>query len=105
MEIRYDNRRLLLCVRDDGKGIDPKVLAGGGREGHFGLAGMQERAKLVGGKLTVFSRLESGTEAALTIPASTAYGNRRLHAGQCSREKERDSDSSGGRSPAVAILE
>ncbi len=73
VEIHYDNRRLRLCVRDDGKGIDPKVLAGGGREGHFGLAGMQERAKLVGGKLRVFSRLDSGTEAELTIPASIAY--------------------------------
>ena len=73
VEIQYDHRRLRLCVRDDGKGIDPKVLAGGGREGHFGLAGMQERAKLVGGKLAVFSRIDSGTEVELTIPASIAY--------------------------------
>ena len=37
------------------------------------MAGMQERAKLAGGKLAVFSRLDSGTEAELTIPASIAY--------------------------------
>lgn len=87
-----------MCVRDDGKGIDPKVLAGGWREGHFGLAGMQERAKLVGGKLTVFSRLGSGTEAELTIPASIAYAKPPV-----AREKERDSGSSSRQSPTVAM--
>ncbi len=34
---------------------------------------MQERAQLVGGKLAVISRLDSGPEADLTIPASVAY--------------------------------
>jgi signal transduction histidine kinase len=73
VEIHYERRQLRLWVRDNGKGIDQKILGGGGRPGHFGLAGMQERAKLVGGKLTVLSRLEAGTEAELTIPASVAY--------------------------------
>jgi signal transduction histidine kinase len=73
VEIHYDQRRLRLRVRDDGKGIDPKVLGAGGRAGHYGLLGMHERAKLVGGKLAVFSKLDSGTETELTIPASIAY--------------------------------
>ena len=73
MEIRYDRRRLRLRVVDNGKGFDQKVLAEGARPGHFGLAGMQERAKLVGGKLAVFNRLDSGTEIELTIPAAFAY--------------------------------
>jgi signal transduction histidine kinase len=73
VEIRYDKRQLRLRVRDDGKGIDPKVLTEGGRDGHYGLAGMRERAKLVGGKLAVRSKLDSGTEAELTIPAPVAY--------------------------------
>jgi signal transduction histidine kinase len=73
VEIRYDPWQLRLRVRDDGKGIDQKVLADGGRAGHYGLPGMHERAKLVGGKLAVWSELESGTEAELTIPASVAY--------------------------------
>jgi signal transduction histidine kinase/ligand-binding sensor domain-containing protein len=72
VEIRYDPRQLRLRVRDDGKGIDPKVLEGG-RAGHHGLPGMQERAKLVGGKLAIWSELDSGTEAELTIPAAVAY--------------------------------
>ena len=46
VEIRYDDQQFRLRVRDDGKGIDPAVLSGQGREGHFGLPGMRERAKL-----------------------------------------------------------
>jgi signal transduction histidine kinase/ligand-binding sensor domain-containing protein len=73
VEIRYDERRLRLRVRDDGKGIDPKHLNEDGRPGHFGLRGMRERAKLMGGKLAVWSELDSGTEVELRIPSSRAY--------------------------------
>jgi signal transduction histidine kinase len=55
-----------------------------GRPGHFGLRGMHERAKRVGGKLSVWSSdprtggaLESGTEVELRIPATHAYGSYR----------------------------
>jgi signal transduction histidine kinase len=73
VEIRYDPGQLRLRVRDDGKGIAQKVLAGGGRAGHYGLPAMHERATLVGGKLAIWSELDSGTEAELTIPAPVAY--------------------------------
>jgi len=73
VEIRYDPREFRLRVRDDGKGIDAGVLAGAGQPGHYGLPGMHERAKLIGGKLEVWSELGSGTEIELTLPASLAY--------------------------------
>jgi signal transduction histidine kinase/ligand-binding sensor domain-containing protein len=73
VEIRYDERQLRLRVRDDGKGIDTKHLNEDGRPGHYGLRGMRERAKLMGGKLAVWSELDSGTEVELRIPASRAY--------------------------------
>src|SRR6266699_793115 len=73
VEIRYGQRQLRLRVRDNGKGIDPKLLRGHGKEGHYGLTGMHERAKAVGGKLAVWSEHDSGTEAELTVPASIAY--------------------------------
>jgi signal transduction histidine kinase/ligand-binding sensor domain-containing protein len=73
VELRYDDRQLRLRVRDDGKGIDPKLLSEDGRAGHYGLRGMRERAKLLGGKLAVWSELDSGTEVELSIPASRAY--------------------------------
>jgi signal transduction histidine kinase/ligand-binding sensor domain-containing protein len=73
VELRYDERQLRLRIRDDGKGIDPTFLSEGGRAGHYGLHGMRERARLMGGKLTVWSALDSGTELELSIPASLAY--------------------------------
>ncbi len=73
VEIRYDERQLRVRVRDDGKGIDAKHLNEDERPGHYGLRGMRERAKLLGGKLAVWSELDSGTEVELRIPASRAY--------------------------------
>ena len=73
VEIFYDKQQLRVLVQDNGKGIDARVLDGGGRDGHYGLPGMHERAKLVGGKLTIRSKLDSGTEVELTVPASIAY--------------------------------
>jgi signal transduction histidine kinase/ligand-binding sensor domain-containing protein len=73
VEIRYDNQQFRLRVRDDGKGIDTVVLSGQGPGGHYGLPGMRERAKLIGGKLVVWSEVNAGTEVELGIPAGTAY--------------------------------
>jgi signal transduction histidine kinase len=73
VEIGYDDKTFTIHVRDDGKGIDPEVLSRDGQEGHFGLRGMRERAKLVGGKLEVWSKGDSGTEIELSIPSSRAY--------------------------------
>src|SRR5271170_1719068 len=73
VEIHYDAQQFRLRVRDDGKGIDPGILGEHPRPGHFGLHGMRERAKIVGGQLDVWSELDSGTEVELSIPASRAY--------------------------------
>jgi signal transduction histidine kinase len=77
VEIHYDERMLRVRIRDDGKGIDSQILSDKGRPGHWGLRGMRERAKVVGGNLGVWSKLDSGTEIELTIPASTAYAKSR----------------------------
>jgi signal transduction histidine kinase/ligand-binding sensor domain-containing protein len=73
VEIRYDNQQFRLRVRDDGKGMDPAVLSGQGPEGHYGLPGMRERAKLIGGKLAIWSEVGAGAEVELRIPAAAAY--------------------------------
>jgi len=73
VEVRYDPRQFRLRVRDDGKGMDQKIVDEGGRAGHYGLPGMRERAKLLRGTLTIWSELDSGTEVELTIPGSVAY--------------------------------
>lgn len=71
--IWYDEKKFRVHVRDDGKGIDRALLSGDSCEGHYGLRGMLERAKVVGGKLAVWSEVDSGTEVVLSIPAATAY--------------------------------
>jgi signal transduction histidine kinase len=73
VEIRYDDKELRLRVRDDGRGIDPGVLARQGIEGHYGLRGMPERAVLIGGKLAVRSETSVGTEVELRVPAPAIY--------------------------------
>ena len=75
VEIRYDARKLRVRVRDDGSGIDASLL-NEGREGHYGLPGMRERAKAIGGQLEVWSERGAGTEVELTIPVSVAYADR-----------------------------
>jgi ligand-binding sensor domain-containing protein/signal transduction histidine kinase len=72
-EIRYDRGMFRLRIRDDGKGIDSSVLKEGSRTGHWGLPGMHERAKRMGGRLKIWSEPGAGTEAELTVPARIAY--------------------------------
>ncbi len=78
VELRYDEHEFRLRVRDDGVGIDAKLFDEGGREGHYGLRGMRERADLIGGRLSVWSAVDAGTEVELTIAASRAYVRTRV---------------------------
>ena len=73
VDIRYDRRQLQLQIRDDGQGIDPQLLRTDGLSGHYGLRGMRERAQSLGGELTIWSEVNSGTEIDLTVPSSIAY--------------------------------
>jgi signal transduction histidine kinase/ligand-binding sensor domain-containing protein len=72
-EIAYGRSTLRLRVRDDGVGIHQAVLDQGGSAGHWGLQGMRERAKRLGGQLAVWSRAGAGTEVELSIPGFIAY--------------------------------
>ncbi|MGO9437775.1 MAG: two-component regulator propeller domain-containing protein [Terracidiphilus sp.] len=71
-EIRYDEDTLRLRIRDDGKGIDLKILQGDGG-GHWGLRGVRERAQRIGAKLDVWSEAGAGAEFQLNVPAAIAY--------------------------------
>ena len=73
VELRYNPGELVVVVRDDGKGMDPQVLADKVKAGHYGLRGMQERAKLLRGKLDLWSELNAGTQIELTVPGANAY--------------------------------
>ena len=72
VELLYATDQLRLVVRDDGCGIDPQVLDTG-REGHWGLSGMRERAERIGAEVKVLSRPAGGTEVELCVPSSVAF--------------------------------
>ena len=72
-EITFDERVVRLRIRDDGKGMAPDV-AEQGRAGHYGVAGMQERARRIGAKLAILSGAGTGTEIDLSVAGSIAYG-------------------------------
>jgi signal transduction histidine kinase len=72
-EIRYGDDMLRLRIRDDGKGIESRVLKEGGRSGHWGLRGIRERADRIGAHLDLWSEHGNGTEAQLLVPAAAAY--------------------------------
>jgi signal transduction histidine kinase len=95
-EIAYGEKLLRVRIRDDGAGIDPHVLDHGERVGHWGLPGMRERAKQIGGHFDVWSELDAGTEVELTVPASIIYRHGPGHdAHQSSRsrtKKAKESD-------------
>jgi len=64
-----------LRIRDDGEGIDGKVLEDGTRPDHWGLPGIRERAKRIGARLVFWSEAGAGTEVELEIPSRIAYAN------------------------------
>jgi signal transduction histidine kinase/ligand-binding sensor domain-containing protein len=70
MQYARDHFRLL--VRDNGQGIAPEVLDAG-REGHFGLSGMRERARKIGARLKIRTAAGAGTEIDLIVPSSAAF--------------------------------
>ena len=59
---------LTLEVTDDGRGIDPRMLD---KPKAFGLKGLHERARTVGGWLDISSRPGHGTSVILSIPLTS----------------------------------
>ena len=70
IELRY-SQELTMRVLDNGVGIDP-AIAVEGRDGHFGLQGMRERAARIGGTLTMKTS-GSGTEIRLVVPGGVIF--------------------------------
>jgi signal transduction histidine kinase/ligand-binding sensor domain-containing protein len=71
-ELEYGVDQLRIQIRDNGCGIDPDVLRSG-RDGHWGLPGMRERAERIGARLSVWSSAAAGTEVELSIPGHIAF--------------------------------
>jgi ligand-binding sensor domain-containing protein/signal transduction histidine kinase len=76
VELEYAATQLRVLVRDNGCGIDPEVLHSG-RDGHWGLSGMRERADRIGARLKVLSSAAGGTEVDLCVPSRLAFESHR----------------------------
>jgi signal transduction histidine kinase len=72
IELKYSTSQLRLLIRDDGCGIEPQILKSG-RDGHWGLSGMRERAEQIGARLHVYSSAAAGTEVELSVPGHIAF--------------------------------
>jgi signal transduction histidine kinase/ligand-binding sensor domain-containing protein len=72
VELVYTRKEFRLNIRDNGIGIEPAIL-GTGRDGHWGLTGMRERAERIGGQLLLWSSATAGTELELRVPGHVAY--------------------------------
>ncbi len=76
VEIMYERRFFRVRCRDDGKGIPEDVMQSVGRKGHWGLRGMNERAKSIGAHFQVWSTEGKGTEIEIRLRAAAAYVRR-----------------------------
>ena len=72
LALEYHRNELRIVVRDDGRGIDQHVIQSG-RDGHWGLSGMRERAERIGASLKVSSSAAGGTEVELRVPGRIAF--------------------------------
>ncbi len=71
--LTYGSDMLRVEVRDNGAGIDAQILADGCSAGHSGLPAMRERARRLGGYLSIRHEEGSGTVVELSVPSALAY--------------------------------
>jgi signal transduction histidine kinase len=71
-EVEFRPSELRIAVRDNGCGINPQELQWG-RNGHWGLQGMRERAERIGAQLRLWSKVALGTEVELCVPGQVAF--------------------------------
>jgi len=84
----YGEKSFCLRIRDDGIGVDARVLEASRRGGHWGIPGMHERAESFGAHLEMWSEHGAGTELLLEIPATAAYGRGTARAASAIRHRE-----------------
>jgi two-component system NarL family sensor kinase len=68
LELAVGPERVRLAIEDDGRGFDPAQAANGSDAQGYGLIGMSERARLLGGQLEIDSAPGAGTRLEVTVP-------------------------------------
>jgi two-component system sensor histidine kinase DegS len=70
VRVEFEDAGVSITVRDNGKGFRmPEEIGDLAEAGRLGLLGIQERAQLIGGSLTIQSELGEGTTIAVDVPA------------------------------------
>lgn len=64
--------RVQVTIRDDGRGFDPGAVTPTSSRGGFGLVGMLERTRMMGGEMTVESAPGRGTSIIISVPLTPA---------------------------------
>lgn len=72
LDILYQPSHFFMSVSDDGRGFD-RLTQLRGREGHWGITGMRERAQAIGGKLNILPNTPSGTIVEVALLGPVAY--------------------------------
>jgi signal transduction histidine kinase/ligand-binding sensor domain-containing protein len=85
--LRYGTPKLELVVIDEGDGISEQVLQTG-IPGHYGLAGMRERAARMGADLSITSGRGRGTTVHVSVAAARAYQDEGSSDGRSSRRRK-----------------
>jgi signal transduction histidine kinase len=75
-QLRYSSSLFEMLVRDEGPGMTADVQRAG-KPGHYGLAGMRERADKIGGEFSIISAPGKGTSVLVSVPAARAYQDSR----------------------------
>jgi signal transduction histidine kinase/ligand-binding sensor domain-containing protein len=76
VELRYGRRELSITIVDDGRGMESSVVERG-KPGHWGLQGIRERARRIGGRFAIGTAASGkGTRANLRISARFVYAGR-----------------------------
>jgi two-component system NarL family sensor kinase len=79
LTLEIEDKELCLTVQDDGIGFQPdevtKEATGGYGSGHFGLIGISERVKLLGGELCILSEAGAGTLLSVCVPLEERGAN------------------------------
>jgi len=79
IELHFSPQKVVLQIRDHGKGFDPEACAGP-KDGHFGLLGIRERIERLGGQVLITSAPDRGTTVRVEIPISPENGDQPLPA-------------------------
>jgi signal transduction histidine kinase len=73
--LQYAPDQFLLQVRDDGLGMSPNAVNGATGTGHWGVAGMRQRARRAGGDLDIVTQPGHGTVVSLRLPLDPVTTN------------------------------